>query len=522
MGLLNYLPDDPDKKEAARQGLLQFGAAMLGGHGNFGQMLGQGLSAGAQGYQGQLDSQRQGRLSQAQLDRWNLENDNTRRAIAEPGEIAKILGNPQPQQPSAASTLAGAPMANPAPQANGVMPVSALPRVAAPADPAVPAVGPAAAPQPAAQASRASMFDTYMGYGDRLTAAGKTAAAKQYYDLAKSVQPKLKEMKTLTDASGKRVVVNVNEDGSVKQLDGFSPDAEKLAFHNTGGATVGVDPYSGKQIASLNNTQTPDSIASGRIAIRGQNMVDARAKEGNNKVDPVQTENIAQMIASGRMAPLGQMAMRSPAGVAIMSRVQEINPEFRAQTFTTGTKAERDFATGKQGNSVRSFNVSLSHLDTLDHLADALHNKDTKLINKVGNYFAEQSGGEAPTNFDAAKKIVADEIVKAIVGSGGGVADREEAARVIDKANSPAQLKGVIKQYKELMRGQLHGLEQQYKVSTGRDDFDKYLSPAARAESHGGAPAGQTPVKIAGAADYAKLPSGAEYIAPDGTKRRKP
>jgi hypothetical protein len=483
MGLLNFLPDDPNEKAAMRKGLLDLGAAMLSGHGSFANMAGQGLAAGSQGYQGSLAAQQQKQLSNAQLERWNLDNQQTKAAIAEPGNIARIISG-QPQEaaaPSAASALAGgASTANVQPQplisgqpSGGVLPLSALPVAGAQATPAKPA----------------SLYDTYMGYGDRLTQAGKPAAAKQYYELAEKQRPKLKEIRNMTTPDGKRVAVSVNEDGSFKQVDGFAPDAEKLAFGSTGGAYEGRDQFTGKVISSTPMTQTPDSIANGKITMRGQNMVDARAKESNNKVDPVQTENVAQMIADGRMAPLGQMAMRSPAGVAIMSRVAEINPQFRSQTFGTGSKAEKDFATGKQGNSVRSFNVSLTHLDTLDKLADALHNKDTQAINKVGNFFASQTGGEAPTNFDAAKKIVADEIVKAIVGSGGGVADREEAARVIDKANSPAQLKGVIKTYKELMRGQLHGLEGQYKATTGRDDFDKYLSPEARAQSHGAATA---------------------------------
>lgn len=67
MGLLNFLPDDPAKKEAARQGLLSLGAAMLQGRGNFGQVVGQGLGAGVQGYQGGLEAQQKAQMDQAQL-----------------------------------------------------------------------------------------------------------------------------------------------------------------------------------------------------------------------------------------------------------------------------------------------------------------------------------------------------------------------------------------------------------------------------------------------------------------------
>jgi hypothetical protein len=143
-----------------------------------------------------------------------------------------------------------------------------------------------------------------------------------------------------------------------------------------------------------------------------------RALEG----DPQTIEDTAQAIAKGQLAPLSGFALSRPMAQNIMARVVQINPDFDPTQFATRQKAEKDFATGKQGTSVKSFNVAISHLGTLDQLADALNNGNVQLINKIGNAYATQSGGTAPTDFNAAKKIVADEIVKAIVGSGGGVA----------------------------------------------------------------------------------------------------
>ena len=51
-----------------------------------------------------------------------------------------------------------------------------------------------------------------------------------------------------------------------------------------------------------------------------------------------------------------------------------------------------------------------------------------------------------------------------------------ETAASINAANSPAQLKGVIDTYKQLLGGQLSGLKQQYEVSTGKKDFNKFIS----------------------------------------------
>jgi hypothetical protein len=213
--------------------------------------------------------------------------------------------------------------------------------------------------------------------------------------------------------------------------------------------------------------------------------------------DPKMIEDTAQAIAAGRLAPLSGFALARPSAQNIMARVVQINPDFDPTQFQTRQKSEKDFATGKQGNTVRSFNVALAHLDTLDKLSDALKNKDTQLINRIGNEFAAQTGSAAPVNFDAAKKIVADEIVKAIIGSGGGVTDREEAAKTVSRANSPEQLKGVIATYKELMRGQIGGLRQQYESTTGKQDFDtKYLSESGRQTAH--APTKSTPGNATG------------------------
>ena len=190
-----------------------------------------------------------------------------------------------------------------------------------------------------------------------------------------------------------------------------------------------------------------------------------------------QVESAAQMIAQNKIPPLSGFAMRSPYGQAVMARVNELNPNYSIADITGIKKAAADFTTGKTGNTVRSLNVAVNHLDTLGQLSDALNNNDIRMFNTLGNKFAKETGNPIPTNFNAAKKIVADEIVKGIVGSGGGVQDREEAAKSIDAANSPAQLKGVIDTYKQLLGGQLTGLKQQYEASTGKKDFEKYISP---------------------------------------------
>lgn len=202
-------------------------------------------------------------------------------------------------------------------------------------------------------------------------------------------------------------------------------------------------------------------------------------------------DKVAGMIAEGRVPPLSGFAMRSPWGQQVMAKVIEKNPDYRGQDYSVVQAADKGFTSGKQGNTIRSFNVALAHLDTLDRLSDALGNNDIQQVNRVAQEVSQQTGNPAPVQFDAAKKIVGDEIVKAIVGAGGGVSDREEAGRAVSRANSPQQLKGVISTYKELMRGQLGGLKKQYEASTKRTDFDeRFLSDAAKKTATSQTPTG--------------------------------
>ncbi|MGH8259834.1 MAG: hypothetical protein ACREUG_09100, partial [Steroidobacteraceae bacterium] len=126
------------------------------------------------------------------------------------------------------------------------------------------------------------------------------------------------------------------------------------------------------------------------------------------------------------------------------------------------------------------------------------------------------------------RQIVAGEIVKAIVATGGGMGEREEAASNINAASSPQQLAGVIGTYQQLLTGKLQALGHQYEFATGRTDFPSILTPEARAyyQAH---VAAQTPSATApgapaigaqGVTPQAAAPAPAEITAtgPNGAK----
>lgn len=181
----------------------------------------------------------------------------------------------------------------------------------------------------------------------------------------------------------------------------------------------------------------------------------------------------AKLIASGKMAATAQDR-------GIMGTVAQINPNWSNADYQVNLANEKAFGPGKKGDTIRSFSVTVDHLHTLSDLADALDNGDIQVVNRLGNYIASQTGKPAPTDFNAAKGLVADEIVKAVVGAGGALGDRETAQATLNAANSPAQIKGVIDTYERLMSGQLRGLHQQYVASGGTKDFNSFLSEEAK------------------------------------------
>jgi len=251
----------------------------------------------------------------------------------------------------------------------------------------------------------------------------------------------------------------------------------KMEMKDTGKVIVPVNPY--KPEVGYGKTTTPGEDQSRQTQLQIHGL-------GPDGTPTGEIKEVAKAIGEGRLPPLSSMAMSSVRGQQIMGELAKNFPGYDVKDFHSADTGLKYFTSGKGGQQVRSFNVALAHLDTLDQLATALGNNDSQLINKVGNAVSTQMGVPNVTNFEAAKKIVGDEIVKAIVGSGGGVADREEAARTISAASSPAQLKGVINTYRELMRGQLGGLRQQYETTTGRKDFDRFLSEEGKVRAHQG------------------------------------
>ena len=193
-------------------------------------------------------------------------------------------------------------------------------------------------------------------------------------------------------------------------------------------------------------------------------------------------ETQAQAIARGDVPMPTGMGANNRRNQALQNRVYQINPQYDPTVYKVREKTEKDFSTGKQGEAVKTMNVAVDHLDTLQGAATALKNGNLPIFNKIANDYAKNTGQPAVTDFNALKSIVGSEVAKAVAGGATALGDREEIRKEIDAANSPAQLAGVIHKYQKLLTGQLSGLETEYKAGGGTDEkWQKKLNDRTRA-----------------------------------------
>ena len=175
-------------------------------------------------------------------------------------------------------------------------------------------------------------------------------------------------------------------------------------------------------------------------------------------LSPVDQAHVKAISEGREPFPTPRMMASNPYYERLADAVAQYNPDFDATAFSTRKNANTAFTTGIQGRQLLAFGSAVKHLETLGGLIDALKNKDVVQLNRFNNIWEKQTGQSAVTNFEAAKGIVAKEIMKAIVTGGGGVEERQELSRLMDAAKSPEQLRGVVDTYYELMKAQKENL----------------------------------------------------------------
>jgi hypothetical protein len=203
--------------------------------------------------------------------------------------------------------------------------------------------------------------------------------------------------------------------------------------------------------------------------------------DGKYEMTPADMDQ-ALAIAQYRSKPLTTAAdQKNPRSMAIMQAAREIaqkNGEAFDETgFGTHMTSRKAFTSGRQAQTIQSIGVAQDHLEALTQLTDALNRGNQPLANQIANAWATAWGRPEANNVNAAKQIIAAEVVKAITASGGGVKERLEAAGHIDPAMSPKQIYGIAQTWNALLKGQISGFERTWHLdpATKGQDFKTHF-----------------------------------------------
>ena len=112
---------------------------------------------------------------------------------------------------------------------------------------------------------------------------------------------------TAVGPDGKPFQYILAKNGEMKRLDGALP-RDELKLANLGGKDVAYNPFALQDGQTFQRTQTPDSLASNAIQMRGQNMTDARAREANQISGGMRSDAQLQKVRDENLTKQGQIA----------------------------------------------------------------------------------------------------------------------------------------------------------------------------------------------------------------------
>lgn len=138
--------------------------------------------------------------------------------------------------------------------------------------------------------------------------------------------------------------------------------------------------------------------------------------------------------------------------------------DLSTDTYDILKRQQFNATSGKDAATIRSLTVVKNHLDLMTALIGRLPvTTDVKAFNWAVIGLAKQMTNEDVSDFNAAKQLIVQEILKAVSGTGASAeADRRELEDVFDPAKSKKALYHVTHTIKELVSGQVEGLTTQY------------------------------------------------------------
>jgi hypothetical protein len=169
-----------------------------------------------------------------------------------------------------------------------------------------------------------------------------------------------------------------------------------------------------------------------------------------------------------------------------MERVRKLNSAYNPTDYRLYAKAKENWtvASGQGAKNISAMNTSAQHLSEFKQLLDAVDTGDVGIFNRVRNGISAVIGfpNREVNDINAARRLVADEIVKSVMNSAGALADRDEMAALLDGNLPITKLKDNVAILQTLQGGRLNAMQKLFETGTGlqgqeaKDAFNKRLT----------------------------------------------
>jgi hypothetical protein len=148
-----------------------------------------------------------------------------------------------------------------------------------------------------------------------------------------------------------------------------------------------------------------------------------------------------------------------------------LNPQYQEGDFKANANLQRELESTRQGTaggSLLAAGTASNHLALLADQADKLANMDEPVINSVANALGVAVGKSPAVTFRAIAQQVNSEVAKVVAGGQPHEAELKQFEENLNNAQSPEQIKNVIKAYIGLMNGRIGEIDDRSMQYMGR------------------------------------------------------
>jgi hypothetical protein len=304
------------------------------------------------------------------------------------------------------------------------------------------------------------------------------------------------------------------------QLPGIAADSAKKVKENVGTNAVGMTAAQQSEAAARKRT---GDIEAGRLA-EEKRYHDLQAGIGGptagGVAGPAQMSQVPEALRGTVQGILDYrqnmppMSRSNPRNSMIQYWVNKLDPQYDASQFPARNKLIQNYTSGPQSKEINAINTAMGHVGVLGDALKALDNGDVKVINSIANKLGVQVGQTPAATVNLIVHRVGPELTSAYVQGGGGEADRGTTASDFDTSLGKDILKTNVGTTAKLLRSKIGSLENQYKQTVKRDDFQqRFITPEAQEALDKYSPKSAASSTVSTFA--VKAPNGKTYSFPD-------